>query len=162
MAMFVLDARAKRYFDQLNKRSTTGSIRYDLEEWWLCAQVGLLANKLGPAPEKSSPDMVDYFIKSLEPAQARIRGLLLMRHLQRVDAGGMKREILEHEMEEMLGVSRSRLTEKGVAQLNRYATGGFELIHETIGAQVDLYVFMMEYHQLVRTIVDAQEQGSQE
>jgi len=152
MAMFVLTKRAKEYFDKLNLHSTTGSIARDLEQWWLCAQIGLLIGIPGPAPEPGSPDMVDYFIKSLEPSQARIRGLLIMRHLQRVDAGGMKREILETEMGVLLGMTNSRLTDAGIIQLNRYATNGFQRILEEIGPQTELFVFMLEYHRLVNIL----------
>jgi len=151
-AKFILTKSAKAYFDKLNKASATGSLKHDLEEWWLCAQAGLVANTLGGDPEPGSKDTVEYFIKSLEPAQARIRGLLLMRHLERVDAGGMKRELLESEMGKLLAASDTKLTDHGVKLLNRYASAGFELIRDEIGSQSDLYVFMLEYDSLIKRL----------
>jgi hypothetical protein len=149
MAKFAQSRRSTEYFDKLNKNSTTGKITYRMEQWWLCAQIGLIANKQGDAPGKGSSDMVDYFIDSMKLGQGRIRGILLMRHFGNVDAGGMKRDILEREMNRMLSGNESRLSDDATHMLDRYATGGLQIIIDEIKNQTELYIFMKKYHKLV-------------
>ena len=41
MGKFVQSRRMTEYFDKLNLNSTTGKIDHRMEQWWLCAQIGL-------------------------------------------------------------------------------------------------------------------------
>ena len=153
MAKFVQSAEMTEYFDALNRSSTTGKIANRLEQWWLCAQVGLITGQTGDSPGTGSSDMVDYFIKSMEDSQTRIRGLFLVKQFEKVDAGGLEREILEAEIQRLLSVSDSRLSDDSTKLLDKYATGGLEIIKEEIGKKEELYVFMMRYHELVKRAV---------
>lgn len=153
MGKFKQSRRMAEYFDKLNQNSTSGTIKQRMEQWWLCAQIGLIANKQGEPPGQGSSDMVDYFIRSLESSQSRIRGLLLMRHFGNVDAGGMKRDVLEKEMNRMLSGNESRLSDNATNMLDRYATGGFQIIIDEIRQQTELYIFMKKYHKLVQSLV---------
>ena len=152
MGKFAQSKRMTEFFDKLNQNSTTGTIKHRMEQWWLCAQIGLISNKQGEAPGQGSSDMVDYFIKSLQTSQGRIRGLLLMRHFENVDAGGMKREVLEKEMNRMLSGNESRLSDHATNMLDRYATGGLQIIIDEIRPQTELYIFMKKYHKLVQQL----------
>ena len=152
MGKFVQSRRMTEYFDRLNLNSTTGKIDHRMEQWWLCAQIGLLANEKGDPPGQGSSDMVDYFIGSLKNGQGRIRGVLLMRHFNNVDAGGMSKTVLEAEMNRMLSGGDSKLSDAGTSMLDRFATGGFQIILDEIRQQTELYTFMRKYHTLVQTL----------
>lgn len=152
MGKFVQSKRMTEYFDRLNLNSTTGKIDHRMEQWWLCAQIGLIANEKGDPPGQGSSDMVDYFIGSLKNGQGRIRGVLLMRHFNNVDAGGMSKTVLEAEMNRMLSGGDSKLSDAGTSMLDRFATGGFQKILDEIRQQTELYTFMRKYHELVQTL----------
>ena len=155
MAKFVITSTITKYFDHLNKNSTTGKVSKRMEQWWLCAQLGLICNKQGESPGEGSSDMVDYFIKSMEDGQARIRGFLLERHFENVDASeGKDRDILEQEMARMLAKNDSSLSDDATRMLDRYAVGGMEIIKDKIRKQTELNMFMIKYHKLVNELTE--------
>ena len=77
-----------------------------------------------------------------------------MRHFGNIDAGGMKRDLLEREMNRMLSGSESRLSDDATHMLDRYATGGLQIIIDEIKNQTELFIFMKKYHKLVQKYCD--------
>ena len=75
-----------------------------------------------------------------------------MRHFNNVDAGGMVKPCLEAEMNRMLSGGDSKLSDAGTSMLDRYATGGFQIISDEIRQQTELYTFMRKYHTLIQTL----------
>jgi hypothetical protein len=145
---FVFGKKEKLYFDNLNKKSSTGKIDNFMEQFWLCTYIGLAFNK--QADPGKGPQMVDYFPGRTHSNETLLRGFVFYRYAKENGYVTGDREILKAMKRFFDETSDGKLSERGYSEFSRYAAGGFEIILDKIGPTYDLATFLVKYAELLK------------
>jgi hypothetical protein len=145
---FLFGKREKLYFDNLNKKSSTGKMDNFMEQFWLCTYIGLAHNRQADPGE--GPQMVDYFPGRTRTNENLLRGFVFYRYAKENGYVIGDREILKAMRRFFDETSDGKLSERGYYEFSRYAAGGFELILDKIGPTYDLATFLVKYVELLK------------
>ena len=142
------------YLKKISDNSQSGKFDDTLSFYWLCAQLGLIADKTENVVTNSTDNMGVRFTKTLLPFAPKIRGLLLWRELKRFDVEPNNREDVENIIRKILGgdnesVGETKLSTYADSQMNKYAHGGLKIIKQKIKNPDDLFSFLVDYKALL-------------
>ena len=146
---FMLGPSPRNYFKQLEKTSETGKFKILLQQYWLCAQVGLAFDKKTQR-EDGDKELVGYIAAPLKEYDNFWRGLLFFRE------AGLKGYSSDNE-EDMLDGMRNFFSDKRLHKLNSrgldvidgHAAKGFEILQKRIPKPNDLSSFLVDYVDLI-------------
>ncbi len=149
---FAMSQEAQLYFQRMNKKKSLGSFETTLEFYWLCAVIGILENQPIEKPDNLE-ELVDHFTKRLQLNADSIRALLFYSYYSRHHS-----EFNEERIMTMLGNfldfdERTRLTAKGMTELNERAEAGFRTIKERFPEPTDVPTFLVDYIDLLDEII---------
>ena len=75
-----MEHEARKYFDTILRDTTYGNIPYKLEQYWLCALIGLIFNQYNVNLKENS-EITDNFTTDLRSFEDEIRALVFYRFL---------------------------------------------------------------------------------
>jgi hypothetical protein len=145
---FALESKIRKYFENLNTKSSTGKLGARLEYWWLCALVGLVYNKYNK-DMNDSVELTDNFTTKLKPFDFEIRALGFYNYINKNLVEQSSKAILRLMEQYFDSDSLTKLSDAGIADLNYYASGGFQIIEEKIPVANDLTTFLISYLELL-------------
>jgi len=134
MAFFQMRDDAMKWFHDLyrdEKKEKPFEIKYDL--YYLCLMLGISYQRTSDptAHGRKSTGFIDHLPQSYKPTQRLVSGLLLRAELRgqgiEIDEKESVRELIDELIDPATGFS-----DYAVTQLNRYASGGFDLLVETL------------------------------
>jgi hypothetical protein len=142
---------ARTYFSELEKTSSSGKFRILLQKYWLCAFVGLLADKKA-SREENDKWVNDYFPEPLKSNQHLIRASAFFRFADRLEYTADDEDDLLEGMKFFFDDEKlAKLGEDGLDTLDEFAAGGFEIINNKIPEPNDLALFLVDYVNLIES-----------
>ncbi len=153
MSRFIFENEARHYFENLNKLSSTGRMTTKLEQYWLCAFLGLVAGKQKKELEDAM-ELVDTFTESLRPYQIPILTLLFYRYVTKVLSSYDSDLILDQMKLFFDDHAPTKMSSDAMDTLNKYAAGGFVILKEKIKAPSDLAIFLINYVELLESYLE--------
>lgn len=153
MSRFVFENEARYYFENLNKLSSTGKITTRLEQYWLCAFLGLVAGKQKKELENSM-ELIDTFTESLRGHQIPILTLLFYRYVTKVLSSYDSDLILDQMKLFFDDHAPTKLSSDAMDSLNKYAAGGFGILKEKLVNPSDLAIFLINYVDLLGSYLE--------
>ena len=160
-SFFMLGPSPRKYFQDLEKTSSTGKFKILLQKYWLCAQVGMA---YGVMRDREARDkwVQDYFPEPLKSNQHLIRALCFFMDAQKKGYGPDDEDDLLNGMKAFFDdEAQTKLTPEAVHIMNRYAAAGFEIIKTKIPNPTDLAVFLVDYVNLLKDADKARSKTSQ-
>lgn len=145
---FLFGTRERDYFTNLNKNSTTGKIETRMEQFWLCALVGLVYNR--KANPGNGPQMVDEFVEKLSKYENLLRAFVFFRYGEENVYKMGSSEIMNLMSRFFDETTNAKLSKRGYYEFSRFAAGGFEKVQENIGASYDKASFLIKYAKLLK------------
>lgn len=128
-AEFRFRKQAEQWFKHIAENDP---FRTKFDRYYLCLLLGLAGRReSNPSESDEAPGFVDYFIEDYEQQQLLIVGLLLRAELEHFGIELDDRDDVRKKLEQLIG--SKGLTRHGVARLNAYASGGFDLLVERYG-----------------------------
>lgn len=147
---FRLHKQAPSFFRNLLPGGGSG-LRFDtqFDAYFHCLMCGLDRRRLGADAEVGEEFVRDY-VQSYQPHAELIAGLLVDAELFRINIKLDDVKGVERKMVELLEpASATRLSSEGLALLNRYAAGGFNVVSDAFAmAPQGLEDFLVTYHRL--------------
>lgn len=137
----------RNYFKKLNKESRTGKIEIQMEQFWLCALMGIIKDRA--IPPKNTKEIIDYFPGRTHNYQDLLRAFVFYRYAIQNEYEAGNKKILKIMNRFFNESSRSKLSERGFFEFNCYASGGFKFIWDNIGKTFDLATFLVKYSILI-------------
>lgn len=148
---------ASAFFQKL---MPSGPGRFDtqFDAYYYCLMCGLDRRRLGDEADVGEEFVKDY-VQTYQPYSDLIAGLLVDAELVRINIPLDDVKSVEKRMVDLLEpVSTSKLKPEGLALLNRYAAGGFEIISDAFAAPPQsLEDFYITYQALWRADVKEME-----
>ena len=147
MAEFRLRADAESWFKHVANKPPLKT-KFDL--YYFCLMAGLASQR------RSSPSDAQGFVDSMpedyKQVQEMIVGILLLTEIDRLGVELTERDDVRRILETV--VDTSGLSTEGVAKLNEYASGGFDVIQEQGFSQpYHLPEFLLAYNQLLQELI---------
>ena len=146
---FMLGNSPRKYFNDLEKTSSTGKFKILLQKYWLCAQVGMAYGVMQDREEK------DKWVGNTIPEPLKSNQHLIRASCFYLDAQN-KGYGPEDEDDLLLGMksffddeAQTKLSPEALHVMNRYAAAGFEIIKTKIPNPPDLAVFLVDYVDLL-------------
>lgn len=127
--------------------------RLKFDRYYICLMLGLASGRKGGPP---GPDFVDYFVDQYKPTHRLISGLLTVAELKNQgiemdDKPGVRKMIAE-----LFDTSTTTgLSDEGLRNLNRYASGGFTYLAEICQKPHHADAFLVEYLSLLKSAADS-------
>lgn len=148
-AHMMLGPNARLYFSELEKNSSSGKFKILLQKYWLCAYVGLLADKK-ESREENDKWVNDYFPAPLKSNQHLIRASAFFRYAERLGYTANDEDELLQGMKDFFDDDKgTKLGDDGLDTLDEYAAGGFAIIRSKIPEPNDLSMFLVDYVNLI-------------
>lgn len=148
----MLGPNARLYFNELEKNSNSGKFKILLQKYWLCAYVGMIADKKA-SREDNDKWVMDYFPEPLKSNQHLIRASAFFRYADRLGYTSDDEEDLLKGMKVFFNdENRTKLGNDGLDTLDEYAAGGFEIINKRIPEPNDLSTFLVDYVNLIEEL----------
>jgi|APSaa5957512493_1039668.scaffolds.fasta_scaffold32040_2 hypothetical protein len=150
---FRLSYDARKYFEKINKNSTSGKFKIMLQQYWLCAQIGILYNEKGTPPDKKP--LTDKFAFPLKEHQHLIRAFAYWRHAESKNIDPKNEDDVMPSLSMFFDQEAlTKLGKLGMSTLDKYAAGGFSIIRKEIPNETDLARFLLEYLILIKNAPD--------
>jgi hypothetical protein len=132
MADFRLREDADEFFRHIQ---TTAPFRTKWDVYHLCAMVGLFGQRSSDPTEEgiAAPVFVQYMIDEYKPIELILVALILLAQMARVGYRIEDRQEIQQLLAQLIDPRASALGQEGVTLLNRYASGGFDLLVERYG-----------------------------
>ncbi|WP_180896539.1 hypothetical protein [Priestia megaterium] len=145
---FKLPKEARNYFKLMDQKDNKFKIIFD--KYYLCLMVGLCNEELGKQDEYESADFLEGYPQSYADKSPLITGLLINAEMDRQGINSEDRISVEGLILQLIdNDSSTKLSEKGMELLNRYAAGGMNTIREGIPKTSELETFLVHYHRLI-------------
>ena len=145
---------AKAYVKEINSNQGTGKIGEQINFYWLCAQLGMVAvedDASMPTPPSTGTEMTDEFVGKTRDHQILIRSFLMYRYLLSMSYGiedldEDNAESVEKSMDSFLQTTGSHLTNRGIKEMDTYAQKGWDILESKgINYIKDLETFLVQY-----------------
>ncbi len=132
MADFRLREDADEFFRHIQGAQPIKS-KWDI--YHLCAMLGLFGQRSSDPGEAGipAPVFVQYVIEDYKPVELIFVSLLLLAQMARVGYRVEDRKEIQELLSQLVNSRALALGAEGVALLNRYASGGFDLLVERYG-----------------------------
>lgn len=148
---FVLSEKAIEYFKSVDLRKDGGAkfkIMFDV--YYLCLMMGLHQRKLGSLDQLKRDAFIDYYPEVYRDKAELITGLLIDAEMDRKAIHENDRKSIEKLMLHLIDhMSVTKLSSKGIEQLNLYAAGGINHIFDYIPNTQELEIFLLRYYELL-------------
>ncbi|MDE0309706.1 MAG: hypothetical protein OXI60_07755 [Acidiferrobacterales bacterium] len=122
--------------DWLKHIASTKPLKTKFDLNYLCLIVGL-ASGFKSEPQKNgkvAQEFVDYFVEDYKDAQYLIIGLLVVAELGKNGIDLDEKKSVRDQIRKLVNPeSQTKLTSKGIDELNRYASGGFDFLRQQYG-----------------------------
>lgn len=144
---FRLSAAARKYFDDIEQKSTTGSFDSMWDKYYLAAMMGIKAReRVVTDDEPTTTPFVDSVIADYEDQKYEIYAALIMAEIERQGIPkGEESEIRNLMLEILDSTDPTRLSPYGKTLLNCYADRGFKILQNKVPAPADLDTFLSQY-----------------
>ena len=146
---FRLSSEARRYFDDIQERSSTGTFDSVWDQYYLSAMVGIRARQRVPESEEPPGDQefTQDVIEDYSDQRYEIYSALIVAEIERKGiAWSDKQKIRELMLKLLDSTSHTNLTDEGATVLNCYAEQGYRLIDDKIRSPPELDEFLESYH----------------
>ncbi|MDG6912456.1 MAG: hypothetical protein JRN35_05175 [Nitrososphaerota archaeon] len=149
MAFKLLD-ETRIFFRHLERESAFVKLDTLFDQYYLCLMAGLIHRKLGSDKDEGT-EFVGEFPGDYYQRRHEIIGLLIAAELDRKgvaeeDRHGMEALVLRYVSHQ----STTNLSPDGMALLNRYARGGFEVLQDHFkDSPRNVHTFLLEYQKLI-------------
>jgi len=150
MVRWYMEHEARKYFDTIFRDTSYGHIQYRLEQYWLCALIGLIFNEYN-VNLKENIEITDSFTTDLRSFEDEIRALVFYRFLHITNVNPDDDTILS-QMNEFFDMNNlSRISTNGMKYMDYFASKGFDIIKEKIKLETtkNLYQFLTKYLKLI-------------
>jgi hypothetical protein len=155
---FRFDDNAKAFVKKLKNNPESANIGTQIEFYWLCAQLGLVAHyeddSLPQAPPAGT-EMTDDWAGETRKNQFLIRAFVMYRYLCGKGFEEVHEDLaddIETAMDGFLQMTLTKLTPRGMKELDKFAQKGWELIHDGgkgISRSNSLSLFLCRYVDLL-------------
>lgn len=149
MSPFRLRKDARAWFRGLESSMDSGATLFEF--YYFCVAIGLTYLKKADVTNDESDELVNYF-----PGEFKVRGRLLTGWLIATELENMGISLTERtQVHQLISTlvdpqSPSFLNDTGVKAMNRYASGGFEILTENVSEPPrDLTAFLRQFRRLV-------------
>ena len=153
---------AKSFVANINKNPGSEKIGPEINFYWLCAQLGLIAysdddTKPKPPSTGTGNEMIDEFAGETRHHQILIRAFLMYRYLSGMNFGideleEDSAEDIEILMDGFLQTTGSHLKNHGMKELDIFAQKGWDLLEDRgLNHINDLETFLVSYVELLGT-----------
>lgn len=155
---FFLRKDSKAWFRNVEGSFDSSAPMFEL--FYLCALAGLAAMRPAEYVQGESHELVDHFPGEFASRYRLIVGLFLVREIKRLGISLHEKASLRKTLADFLDPrSLSQLSDAGVKQLNRYASGGFEQLCEWFTERpTDIETFLPSLCSKVRAAIGPQPQ----
>ena len=154
---------AKAFVKKLKDNPESSNFGVQIELYWLCAQLGLVAHEKDQTLPKAPPagtEMTDDWAGSTRQNQFLIRAFVMYRYL--CDLGyeevhSDSAEPIENAMDQFLQMTGTHLTIRGMKEMDRFAQKGWDLIHDGgrgISRSNSMSLFLCRYVELLQAHID--------
>ena len=147
---FKLPKEAREYYKSIDQKEKKFKLIFD--KYYMCLIMGLNNKKLGRQDEYESADFIEGYPQPYLEKSHLIIGLLINAEMERQGIDAEDRSSVENLILQLIDTdSSTKLSEKGMELLNRYAAGGMDIIRDYIPKTGDLEVFLVAYHRLINS-----------
>lgn len=149
---------AKAYVKEINSNQGTGKIGEQINFYWLCAQLGMVAfddDNSMPTPPATGTEMTDEFVGKTRNHQVLMRSYLMYRYLCNLSFGiddldDDNAESVEKSMDSFLQTTGAHLKNRGIKEMDTFAQKGWDILEsEGISYIKDLETFLVQYVELL-------------
>ena len=149
---FRLSPGAEQWFSHLDGKPPFRT-KFDL--YYLCVMLGLA---IGRKADSTGPEFIDYFVDTYKASQRLIAGLLTIAELKKLGINMEDKAAVRKVIAEIFDPNGpTGLSDEGMKILNRYASGGFAYLSESVEKPHHPEAFLPEYHQVLHAAVDESE-----
>jgi len=155
---FRFDDNAKAFVNKLKNNPDSANVGTQIEFYWLCAQLGLVAyskdDSLPQAPPAGT-EMTDDWAGETRKNQFLIRAFVMYRYLCGKgfeDIHADMADDIETAMDGFLQMTGTHLTLRGMKELDKFAQKGWDIIHDGgkgISRSNSLSLFLVKYVELL-------------
>ncbi|TCI72203.1 hypothetical protein EVJ22_05970 [Exiguobacterium sp. SH0S7] len=147
---FKLPREAREYYKLIDQKEKRFKMMFD--KYYMCLIMGLDNKKLGRQEEYENADFIEGYPQPYQDKSHLIIGLLINAEMERQGIDAEDRASVESLILQLIETdSSTKLSEKGMELLNRYAAGGMNIIRDSIPKTGDLEVFLVSYHRLLNS-----------
>jgi len=155
---FRFDDNAKAFVNKLKNNPDSANFGTQIEFYWLCAQLGLVAYGKDDALPKAPPagtEMTDDWAGETRKNQFLIRAFLMYRYLCGQGFEVIHEDLsddIETAMDGFLQMTGTHLTLRGMKELDKFAQKGWDMIHnggKGISRSNSLSLFLVKYVELL-------------
>lgn len=127
MQPFRVREDARTWFKELREREK--AFKTDFDTFYFCFMAGIAAEKKRQMPTDKTAELVAYFPDRYQRRGKLMIALFLTRELRALGLETRERHSVHKAIAELVGSEGgSPLTDKGVAEFNRYAHAGFDVL----------------------------------
>ena len=135
MAFRIKEPTISWFSNIFNKKPIT--TQFDI--YYLCLMLGLATGRRSTPKnndEKQPNEFIDYFIDDYKPVRRLIVGLLILSELKQLGLElDEKNDVQDVILKFIDSESPTSLSEEGMKELNRYASGGFDYLAEQLDSK---------------------------
>lgn len=136
----------------LDDKSTTGTFKHKLQFYWLCCQVGIYHSNSCKLPSKEKiQDVHDRFPSTLKDHADQIRGIVFHSYLKNQGTTiDNDKQVMDQLRLFFSDTEPSKLSSIGMKYMDELAEGGFRIIDDEIGTQVEMSIFLINYIDILK------------
>ena len=155
---FRFDSNGKAFVEKLKNNPESVNIGTQIEFYWLCAQLGLIAHMKDGTLPKAPPagtEMVNDWSGETRKNQFLIRAFTMYRYLSGRGFDEVHEDLaddIETAMDGFLQMTLTKLTPRGMKELDKFAQKGWDLIHNAgkgISRSNSLAIFLVKYVEMI-------------
>jgi len=155
---FRFDDNAKTFVNKLKNNPDSANFGTQIEFYWLCAQLGLVAYGKDDSLPKAPPagtEMTDDWAGETRKNQFLIRAFVMYRYLCGKGFEVIHEDLaddIETAMDGFLQMTGTHLTIRGMKELDKFAQKGWDMIHDGgkgISRSNSLSLFLCKYVELL-------------
>jgi hypothetical protein len=146
---FRLSSEARKYFHDIEERSTTGAFDWIWDQYYLAAMAGINAQQRVPLDEEppQEQEFETGVIEGYSDQRYELYSAMIVAEVEREAIPWTEKQEIRNLMLDLLdSTSHTNLTDYGVSVLNCYAEQGYRLIWNQIAAPPELDEFLESYH----------------
>jgi len=146
---FRLSSEARKYFHDIEERSTTGQFDSVWDQYYLAAMAGINARQRVPVEDEppQEQEFVTDVIEDYSDQRYELYSAMIVAEVEREAIPWTEKQEIRDLMLDILdSTSHTNLTDYGATVLNCYAEQGYRLIWSQIAALPELDEFLESYH----------------
>lgn len=146
---FRLSSEARKYFHDIEERSTTGQFDWLWDKYYLAAMAGINARQRVPLDEEppQEQEFETGVIEAYSDQRYELYSAMIVAEVEREAIPWTEKQEIRDLMLDLLdSTSHTNLTDYGASVLNCYAEQGYRLIWNQISAPPELDEFLKSYH----------------